>query len=31
MYDHAIAFCAVFIDDLVVAGCIVPSDGFASA
>ena len=31
VYDHAVAFCAMFVDELVVAGYIVPSDGFASA
>ena len=31
MYDCAVAFCAMFVNELAVAGCIVPSDGFASA
>ena len=31
MYDCAVAFYAVFVNNLVVAGCIVPSDGLASA
>ena len=31
VYDHAVAFCAIFVDDFVVSGCIVLSDGFASA
>ena len=31
MYDCAVAFCAMFVDKLVVAGYIVPSDRFASA
>ena len=30
MYDHMVAFCAMFVDELVVAGCFVPSDGIAS-
>ena len=31
MYDCAVVFCAMFVNELVIAGCIVPSDGFASA
>ena len=31
VYNHAVTFGAVFFDDFAVAGCIVPSDGFASA
>ena len=31
MYDCAVAFFAMFINELAVVGCIVPSDGFASA
>ena len=31
VYDCAVAFDAMFVDELVVAGCIVLSDGFASA
>ena len=31
MYDCAVAFCAIFVDELAVAGYIVLSDGFASA
>ena len=31
MYDHAVEFYTAFVDELAVAGCIVPSDGFASA
>ena len=31
MYDCVVGFCAVFSNKLVVASCIMPSDGFASA
>ena len=31
MYDHTVAFCDIFVNELAFAGCIVPSDGFASA
>ena len=31
MYNRVVEFCAVFIDKLAVAGCIVLSDGFAIA
>ena len=31
VYDHAVEFFAMFVDELVVAGCILPSDGFAGA
>ena len=31
VYDCVVEFCAMFIDELAFAGCIVPSDGFASA
>ena len=31
MYDCVVAFYAVFVNELAVVGCIVPSDGLASA
>ena len=31
VYDCVVEFCAVFVNELVVAGCIVLSGGFASA
>ena len=30
MYDLAVEFCSVFINEIVVSGCIVLSDGFLS-
>ena len=30
VYDGAVAFCAVFVNEVAAAGCIVLSDGFAS-
>ena len=30
MYIYTFEFCDVFIDELAVSGCVVPSDGFAS-
>ena len=31
MYNYAVAFYAVFVNELAVAGCIILSDGFANA
>ena len=31
VYDHGVEFFAMFVDELLVASCILPSDGFAGA
>ena len=31
MYGFGVEFVSAFVNELVVGGCIVPSDGFASA